>query len=224
MTLVLRYARLRGHTLNRLFLQPVPLRSPGSGPGRGQPSPGPPGPRPGALPPSPAFRLPRPLTRSSSARSPAGRMRWPRQRPPSSVQAAHTGRRSEQQNHLRAWPCSGQRGPGSGPGPGPGPGTGPALSADMAERPAGAARSTCRRCGLGGASLTPPRPNGRPRGLPPRAHRSAGACPAPLTGPWPRSHPLQQSLPPLPPPPPLGIKLRYMRDCFPTNMKHQLLM
>lgn len=122
---------------NRLILQPVPLGSLCSWPGpRVSLAPGSlasVGSRPARLPagtPSlgaPAFLHPRPLTRSSSARSSAGRMRCAWQRPPSSVQAAHTGRRSEQQNHFRAWPCSGQRGPGSGPGPGP------ALSADMAE-------------------------------------------------------------------------------------------
>lgn len=169
-----------------------------------------------ALPPEPpAFRRPRPLTRSSSARSAAGRMRCPLQRPPSSAQAAHTGRRSEQQNQFRAWPCSGQSGPGSdpgpgaGPGPGPGPGSGPgpdpgpgpgpspALSADMAERRPGAARSTCRRWLLGRASLTPPPgPGGRPaRGhrASSRPTRAARRQPAqhPRPDPWLTSHRLQ---------------------------------
>lgn len=65
-------------------------------------------------------------------------MRCPWQRPSSPAQAAHTGRLSEQQNQLRAWPCSGQSGPGWGdpvsdPGSGPVSGPGPELSADMAE-------------------------------------------------------------------------------------------
>lgn len=140
----------RGHTLNRLVPQPVPPRSLGSGTGRRVPGrslsarhPGVPSLR---RPPPPAFRGPRPLTRSSSARSSARRMRCPRQRPPSPAQAAHTGRRSEQQNQLRAWPCSGH----SGPDPGP------ALSADMAERPAPRAPPVAGDCWAG-----PPRP--RPR-------------------------------------------------------------
>lgn len=130
---------------NRLVLQPVPLRSLDSRTRCWVPAGSRPAPprRCPLLPEEPAaYQRPRQLTRSSSARSSARRMRCPRQRPPSPAQAAHTGRRSEQQNHLRAWPCSGQSDPGSDPGPGPGPCPGPghgpcpALSTDMAERPA----------------------------------------------------------------------------------------
>lgn len=157
---------------------------------RGAPSPPPRNPR----------RPPRPLTRSSSARSRAGRMRWPRQRPPGWAQAAHTGRRSEPQNHRRAWPCSGHSGSGSGPDPRPalGPTAWPSLSADMAERPPGAARSTCRRWLGGGASAAPPpgpawRPPARAVTPLPSLRLTHGWAPwVGASGPWPRSRPLQQ--------------------------------
>lgn len=124
--------------------------------------PGPPGALPGLArraSPAPAARPPsepppsgaHPLTRSSSARSSARRMRCPRQRPPSPAQAAHTSRRSEQQNQRRGWSCSGHSGLGSDPDPDPdpGPGPGPALSAAMVERPAPRAPPVAGGCGAG---------------------------------------------------------------------------
>lgn len=152
------------------------------------------------LPEPAACRRPRPLTRSSSARFSARRMRCPRQRPPSSVQAAHTSRRSEQQNQLRAWPCSGQSGPGSDPGSGPGPGPGPCPppSADMAERPAPSAPPVAGGGWAGPLWLRPRAPAERPA----RPSRAASSRPAPVAGwapaPHPaparaRSRPLQQS-------------------------------
>lgn len=181
----------RGHTLNRLVPQPVPPPSPGSWSGRQVPAgslsarhPGVPSLR---SPPSPAFRRPRPLTRSSSARSSARRMRCPRQRPPSPAQAAHTGRRSEQQNQLRAWPCSGH----SGADPGP------ALSADMAEHPAPRAPPVA-----GDRWAEPPRPRPRaPTGGPARRPpRLPARLPSPRGG-RPLGAPVR-----VPPRPPRGVR------------------
>lgn len=172
------------------------------------------------LPEPAACRRPRPLTRSSSARFSARRMRCPRQRPPSPVQAAHTSRRSEQQNPLRAWPCSGQSGPGPAPGSGPGPG--PAPSADMAERRVPSAPPVAGGGWAGPPWLRPPSPAERPA----RPDRAASSRPAPAAGWAPAGRP--PHTPPQAGPDParfntlLDILLNRVlsRVCFVINIKH----
>lgn len=191
-TLALRYARPRGHTLQPPRSTASTAAEPGRPARRGQPGPGLPGPRPGAPPPSgPSPAHPQlfcALLRRADAVAPAaaaelraGGAHRPSLGAAEQLQSLAVLR--AQRPRLRSRPRSRPR----------------------PRAPRGHGRETGRRRALhlpqvpAGRSLRDPaRPHGGPAPPPAQLAPLRGAGPAPRTGPRSRSHPLQQSLPPSP--------------------------